>query len=81
MSASEPGETDLFRMVKGMSFLWKKKNKPGVAHLCYMKDEVWLKSDDGTQTPLAHIDSLGPVSTFPKRHAGTQMLRGWRRHM
>lgn len=27
LSTLEPGETDLFRMVKGISFLWKKKKK------------------------------------------------------
>lgn len=51
-----------------------KKNKPGAARLWFMKDEVWLKSNDGSQTSLTQIDSLGPVSTSPKRHTCTQML-------
>ena len=57
------------------------KNKPGGAHLCYMTDKVWLKSNEGTQTLLSHTDSLGPVSTSPKKDTWAQMLRGWRGHM
>lgn len=68
-------------VVKGISFLWKKKNKCVAAHLWFMKDEVWLKSNDGSQTLPTQTDSLGPVSTSPKRHTYTQMLSRSRGHM
>lgn len=60
---------------------FEKKKKPGAAHLWFMKDEVWLKSNDGSQTSLTQIDSLGPMSTSPKRHTCTQMLGGSIGHM
>ena len=40
-----------------------------------MKDEEWLKSNDGTQISLTQIDSLGPESASPKAHMHSDAQR------
>lgn len=57
------------------------KNKPGVAHLCYMTDEVWLEVKWGDPDLAQSHWFIRTCVNFPKKDTWAQMLRGWRVHV